>query len=79
METIWCKRTTEIGGRVRVLLVPPGITFISIKASPDTRPCQLFLTDSQLGEKNGSDIPMTATALTLALQQCVELRSPHLL
>lgn len=57
-----------------------GIPFISIKASLATCPCQLFLTDLQLGKKkNGSDIPMTAAALTLALQQCVELRSPHLL
>lgn len=50
-QSIKTSRTTEIGGWVRVLLYPPGIPFISIKASLATCPCQLFLTDLQLGEK----------------------------
>ncbi len=77
-QSIKTSRTTEIGGWVILLIYPPGIPFISIKASLATCPCQPFLTDLQIGEKNGSDIPMTAAALTLALQQCVELWSPHL-
>ncbi len=70
-QSIKTSRTTEIGGWVRLFIYPPGIPFISIKASLATCPCQPFLTDLQIGEKNGSDIPMTAAALTLALQQCV--------